>query len=142
MKKFIFKILILIFILLFILFSIILGLGYLKYKNATYEISLTDKIQEIRNQDNFTKLEDISENYKNAVVSVEDHRFYNHKGVDYFSLFHSTYVNIKSKSLDYGASTITQQVRKAFIFFSRKVCYKKSRRNICSLQLRKKLLKR
>ena len=52
MKKLIFKLLFWIFIILFIIFSIILGLGYLKYKNAVNNISLIDKVQETFNLTN------------------------------------------------------------------------------------------
>jgi len=121
MKKIVFKIIFWILLIILIISSIFIGLGYLKYKEAINKISLTDKVNEIRSSKNYTKLDRISDNYENAVVAVEDHRFYNHKGVDYLSLFHSTYVNIKSKSLDYGASTITQQVRKTIVFFTRKI---------------------
>lgn len=120
MRKLIIKILLWIFIILFILCSIVLGLGYLKYKEATDKISVVDKVQEIRESDNYTKLKDISDDYKNAVVAIEDHRFYNHNGIDILSILRSTYVNFKIKSLDYGASTITQQVGRLMYFTQEK----------------------
>ena len=132
MRKLFFKLIFWILILLLLVLSVIIGLGYIKYKEAINNISLHDKIEEIRNQENYTKLENISDTYKKAVIATEDHRFYDHKGIDYLSLFHSTYINIRSKSLDYGASTITQQVRKTFIFFSRKIFFKKNCRNFLS----------
>ena len=105
---------------LFLIFSIILGLGYLKYKEAIDEISIIDKIQEIRESENYIKLQDISVDYKNAVVAIEDHRFYDHSGIDILSIIRSTYVNLKSKSLDYGASTITQQTGRLMYFTQEK----------------------
>lgn len=120
MRKLIIKILLWIFIILFILCSIVLGLGYLKYKEATDKISVIDKVQEIRESDNYTKLKDISDDYKNAVIAIEDHRFYNHNGIDILSILRSTYVNFKIKSLDYGASTITQQVGRLMYFTQEK----------------------
>ena len=120
MKKFIFKIFLWIFIILLLIFSIIAALGYFKYKDAIKEISLIDKVQEIRGNDNYTKLEDISDDYKNAVVAIEDHRFYNHNGIDIISMVRSTYFNLKIKSLYYGASTITQQVGRLLYFTQEK----------------------
>lgn len=120
MKKLILKILLWIFIILFILCSIVLGLGYLKYKEATDKISVIDRVKEIQENDNYTKLENISDDYKNAVIAIEDHRFYNHKGIDVLSIIRSTYVNFKIKSLDYGASTITQQVGRLMYFTQEK----------------------
>ena len=120
MKKFIFKIFLWIFIILFLTFLIIAGLGYLKYRKAINEISLIDKVKEIQKSDNYTKLEDVSSDYKNAVIAIEDHRFYNHNGIDILSMIRSTYVNLKIKSLDYGASTITQQVGRLLYFTQEK----------------------
>lgn len=116
MKKFIFKIFLWIIILLLVILSIILGLGYLKYKEAINNINLSAAVSEIKALDNYTKLEDICKDYRNAVVAIEDHRFYNHNGIDFLSIIRSTYVNFKSKSLNYGASTITQQVGRNIYF--------------------------
>ncbi len=120
MKKLILKILLWFFIILFIICSLVLGLGYLKYKEATDKISVIDKVKEIKESENYTRLEDISNDYKNAVVAIEDHRFYDHKGIDVLSIVRSTYVNFKRKSLDYGASTITQQVGRLMYFTQEK----------------------
>lgn len=120
MKKFIIKLLFWIFIILFIIFSIIFGLGYLKYKNAITELSITDKINEIRSRENYIKLENVSTDYKNAVIAIEDHRFYEHSGIDILSIIRSTYVNFRIKSFEYGASTIPQQVGRLMYFTQEK----------------------
>lgn len=120
MKKVVLKILLWTFIIIFIIFSIFLGLGYLKYKEATDNISISNTIDEIRNSKDFTKLENISDDYKKAVVAIEDHRFYNHSGIDIISIVRSMYVNLKTMSLDYGASTITQQVGRIMYFTQEK----------------------
>ena len=137
MKKFLFKIFLWIFIILFIIFSIILGLGYLKYKKATDNISLIDKVQEIRESENYTKLENVSVDYKNAVVAIEDHRFYEHNGIDILSIIRSTYVNLKSKSLTYGASTITQQLGRLMYFSQEKSFIRKVSEVFVAFELEK-----
>ena len=60
----------------------------------------------------YTELEDIPEDLKNAFVSIEDKRFYSHRGVD-FKRTASAALNyfIKFDS-SYGGSTITQQLIK------------------------------
>lgn len=120
MKKLIFKLLFWIFVILFIIFSIILGLGYLKYKNAINEISIADKVKQIQQNENYIKLDNVSTDYKNAVVAIEDHRFYTHSGIDVLSIIRSTYVNLRIKSFEYGASTITQQVGRLMYFTQEK----------------------
>ena len=131
MKKIILKIIFWVILILIILGSVIIGLGYIKYREAINRISIGDKIKEIQRKDNYTKLSNISDNYEKAVIAIEDHRFYEHTGIDFFTLIRSTYVNIRRKSIDYGASTITQQVRKAYVFFTRKIIFKKNRRIVC-----------
>ena len=120
MKKLILKLILWIVILLILAISLFAGLGYLKYKDATSKLSLSDAVNQIRSGEDYIKLEDISQDYKNAVVAVEDHRFYSHKGIDVISMLRATYVNIKSSSLTYGASTITQQVGRLLYFTQEK----------------------
>lgn len=62
---------------------------------------------------------DISQNVKDAIVSIEDERFYDHSGIDPIGILRSVYVNFKSwitgTNNTQGASTITQQyVRNAY----------------------------
>jgi len=51
----------------------------------------------------------ISPNVKNAVVSIEDARFYEHNGVDFEGIGRALVKDILSASAAQGASTITQQ---------------------------------
>ncbi len=137
MKKVILKIILWLFILLFIIFAIFLGLGYIKYKEAIDNKSLASAISEIRENENYVKIEEVSEDYKNAVVAIEDHRFYSHNGIDVISILRSTYVNLISKSLDYGASTITQQVARNIYFTQEKSPIRKIAEIIVAFDLEK-----
>ena len=51
----------------------------------------------------------ISPNVKNAVVSIEDARFYEHNGVDFRGIARALVSDIVSGSAQQGASTITEQ---------------------------------
>ncbi|HEX7059498.1 MAG TPA: transglycosylase domain-containing protein [Solirubrobacterales bacterium] len=51
----------------------------------------------------------ISPNVKNAVVSIEDSRFYEHNGVDFQGIGRALIKDILSQSAAQGASTITEQ---------------------------------
>ncbi|MEY3624706.1 MAG: hypothetical protein RL696_87 [Actinomycetota bacterium] len=53
--------------------------------------------------------EEMSENLINAVVAVEDPRFYEHGGVDIISLLRATLTNLATFGEGPGASTITMQ---------------------------------
>ncbi len=68
----------------------------------------------------WVNIEDISDNLKNAVVSVEDKNFYKHQGFDYLRIAKAMINNIKSKSLLEGASTISQQyVKNMYLSFDK-----------------------
>ena len=58
----------------------------------------------------------ISPNIKNAVVSIEDARYYEHSGVDFQGIARALVKDVLSQSAAQGASTITQQfVKNALI---------------------------
>src|SRR4051812_34888315 len=52
---------------------------------------------------------DISPNVKNAVIAIEDKRFYEHSGVDYRGIARAVLQDVLRKRAAQGASTITQQ---------------------------------
>ena len=52
---------------------------------------------------------EISPYIKNAVIAIEDKRFYEHRGVDYRGIARALWQDILSGSAQQGASTITQQ---------------------------------
>jgi penicillin-binding protein 1A len=51
----------------------------------------------------------ISPNIKNAVIAIEDRRFYEHKGVDYKGIGRAFWQDVLSRRAAQGGSTITQQ---------------------------------
>ncbi len=51
----------------------------------------------------------ISQNVKNATVSIEDSRFYQHSGIDFHGIARALVEDVLSRSAKQGASTITQQ---------------------------------
>ena len=61
---------------------------------------------------NWVKLDQISDHLINATISAEDKHFYNHFGFDYLRIIKALYTNIKNGSTLEGASTITQQYAK------------------------------
>lgn len=56
--------------------------GYDMYRDAISQISLKDKVEQIRSKENYTEFAELPETYVDAVLSVEDHRFYGHIGID------------------------------------------------------------
>ena len=55
-------------------------------------------------------LDQISTHFKDAVIAIEDHRFYLHPGIDPVALTRATFYNLRSRGGTQGGSTITQQL--------------------------------
>lgn len=120
------KILSFIFLILLIIIIYTILNGYKMYKDAIEKMPIDKKIEEIKDELNYTKLENVTEIFKNAVIAVEDHRFYEHKGIDMISTTKAFFTNINNKEIITGGSTITQQLAKNMYFsqekkFSRKI---------------------
>ena len=56
--------------------------GYGMYRDAVERKPLTQEVERIRSKPDYVSIEELPEIYKEAVVSVEDHRFYSHFGID------------------------------------------------------------
>ena len=109
------KILLILFIILFTIALIFFIIGYSTYSKALKEKPLVTRVQEITSDEHFVKFNDMSTDYRNAVIAVEDHRFYDHGAIDIIAIGRALYTNIKNWDLREGGSTITQQVAKNIV---------------------------
>lgn len=123
--KFIKKLLVSLIILIIIICSILFLIGQFYYSKALKEKPLITRVDEITNQENFVIFEEMSSYYRNAVISVEDHRFYDHGPVDFIAIARAIFTNIKNGELQEGGSTITQQVVKNVVFSQEKSLLRK-----------------
>ena len=99
---------------------LVIGNGYNMYKNAIEEIPLQEKVKEIQSKENYVKLQELPQIYLDAVISVEDHRFYKHGGIDIIAIGRALFNDIKAMSFVEGGSTITQQIAKNEYFTQEK----------------------
>ena len=121
MIKFLKEILIFIFLWVIIIFGVFVYQGYNLYKEAINETSILDKIEEIKKEnENYIEYENLPKDYLNAIVAVEDRRFFEHNGVDLISITRAIIKDIQTMSLAEGGSTITQQLAKNTYFTQRK----------------------
>lgn len=60
-------------------------------------------------------LKNVPKHVKDAVLSIEDHRFYEHSGIDFFSLLRAFVKNVLKGRAAQGGSSITQQLAKNFL---------------------------
>jgi len=63
-------------------------------------------------RDHYVSLADIPLTMQQAIIAVEDRRFYNHWGFDIEGILRATLVNLQNGTWEEGGSTITQQLAK------------------------------
>ena len=100
--------------------------GYGMYREAVAYRPISQTVEELRATDTYTELDELPQTYLDAVVAVEDHRFYEHGGIDPIAICRAAFNDLRTLSLREGGSTITQQVAKNLFFtqdkhFERKV---------------------
>lgn len=118
--KIIKRIIIIITLIALVTAAVLIKNGYEMYKNAIDEIPLAEKVENIRKKENYTKIEEVPQIYIDAVISVEDHRFYKHNGIDIIAITRAAINDIKAMSFVEGGSTIPQQLSKNIYFTQEK----------------------
>ncbi|WP_447970357.1 penicillin-binding protein 1A [Nitrospira sp. M1] len=77
----------------------------------------------------YIPIDGIPQSLINAIVAVEDSRFFEHPGLDVVGIFRAAWTNLKSGGKVQGASTITQQLART-LFLSRERTYKRKIREL------------
>lgn len=88
----------------------------------------------------FVRINDIPQNLKDAVLAIEDRRFYQHRGVDYHGIARAIKNNLSGVSRE-GASTITMQVAKNFFSHGKRGLKEKIYETLLALKIEKNLSK-
>ena len=82
---------------------------------------------------------EISPHIKNAVIAIEDRRFYGHEGVDYTGIARALWQDILRRSAAQGGSTITQQfVKNALAAQGNRSVFQKLRESALAYHLERK----
>jgi membrane peptidoglycan carboxypeptidase len=119
--KLIKKLFLILLIALVIVSAVILKKGHDLFEEALEETSIKDKIVEIKeNTENYTTYDELPQKYIDAVISVEDRRFFYHSGIDLISIGRAIAKDITTLKLAEGGSTITQQLAKNTYFNQKK----------------------
>jgi len=88
---------------------------------ANRQLPSLDTLTAFRDTPDYVELRQFPAALREAVVAIEDDRFYLHDGVDYVGVMRAGIANL-SDDLSQGASTITMQVARNF-FLSRQKTY-------------------
>lgn len=130
------------------LVAVILGIigffaikGAVMWNDAKEALPIDTVIPDIRNNENYISFEELPKFYIDAVVSVEDRRFFDHKGIDPKAICRAVLYDVKTMSLAQGGSTITQQLAKNIWFSEEKRLERKFAEVYAALELEKKLSK-
>lgn len=91
---------------------------------------------------NYTTIDNIPDNLKNAVVATEDRRFYEHGGFDFISIGRALYIDIKERKFKEGGSTITQQLAKNLFLSNDKTMKRKFKEIFFTMELERKYTKK
>jgi penicillin-binding protein 1A len=89
----------------------------------------------------FVRVQDFPMVMKQAVISAEDERFYQHGGVDYLGLIRAAATNILAGKIKGGASTITQQVARNFFLSNEQTLTRKISEWLLAFKIEKSLTK-
>ncbi len=77
----------------------------------------------------------IPEVVKNAVIAIEDQRYFNHSGIDLRRMVAALYADIRAGRFAQGASTITQQLAKMVFLSPEKTISRKIKEILLSFQI-------
>ncbi|RZA33583.1 MAG: penicillin-binding protein, partial [Lysobacteraceae bacterium] len=86
------------------------------------------------------RFKDIPDVMKKAVLSIEDDRFYEHSGIDYWGILRAAFRNATTSTRQ-GASTITQQVARNFFLSSEQTMKRKAYEALLAWKIEKNLSK-
>ncbi|ONI38472.1 hypothetical protein AN639_05545 [Candidatus Epulonipiscium fishelsonii] len=104
---------------IFLITGILVYQGYSEYKEVIAEKPVLELIEEIKGMHpTYTKYSDISPNFIEAIIAVEDRRFRTHKGFDSIGIIRAGVTNLLENRIAQGGSTITQQLAKNIYFSS------------------------
>jgi membrane carboxypeptidase/penicillin-binding protein len=80
-------------------------------------------------------LNDVSKHVINAVLSAEDHRFYDHEGVDFVRVAGAIFRNLRAGRKAEGGSTVTQQLARTSFLSSDKTYRRKLKEIVLAAQI-------
>ena len=117
--KFLRRLFLCILIILFLGAGFLTGSGYLCYRESVNEKSILSAVEPYVKDPEFVSFYDIDTDFVNAVVAVEDKRFFSRHGFDWVALIRAIVNNLEAGRAVEGASTITQQTAKNLYYLGK-----------------------
>ncbi|MEJ7605871.1 MAG: biosynthetic peptidoglycan transglycosylase [Bryobacteraceae bacterium] len=111
-------------------------------RTVPYEPELiTNLFDRTREKRRIVRFSDLPKVLVNAVVSVEDKRFFQHSGFDPLRIIKAAYIDLKAGRHAQGASTLSMQLARGFWLTPEKTVRRKLAETMITLHLEKKLSK-
>ncbi|MDM5226753.1 penicillin-binding protein 1A [Cytobacillus sp. NJ13] len=93
------------------------------------------------NKNEGISIDQIPDHMKNAVIAIEDHRFYEHGGIDLKGIGRAFFTNLKAGGIVEGGSTLTQQLTKNALLSAEKTYKRKLEEFFLALEIEKEYSK-
>jgi membrane peptidoglycan carboxypeptidase len=87
------------------------------------------------------RLRDVPKRVRNAVVAIEDDRFYQHHGVDFRGIMRAAVANLRSGEISQGGSTLSQQLIKNLVTGNSRTIDRKLREAMYAVELERRMSK-
>ncbi len=86
-------------------------------------------------------LEEIPQTLRQAVIAIEDERFYSHPGVDVRGTVRAVWRNLLAREIVEGGSTITQQLARSLFLTRRRALSRKLAEMVLAVEIERRLTK-
>lgn len=87
------------------------------------------------------QLNDLPKHLTDAFLASEDHRFYDHRGVDFLGILRAAVKNLQSGRVVEGGSTITQQLAKVLFLTRERTISRKLREALLAVRIERRFSK-
>ena len=88
------------------------GQGYIRYKRELEALPLEAAVSAYSKDPDYVPFDQIDEDFVNAVIAVEDKRYFKRSGYDLIALCRALYHNFLAGGMVEGGSTISEQIAK------------------------------
>jgi penicillin-binding protein 1B len=102
---------------------------------------LTNLFDSSREKRRKIRFEDIPTNLREALLSAEDKRFFEHPGFDLVRILGAAWADVRHDARAQGASTLTMQLSRSFFFTTERTWRRKLAETIVSLELEHRFTK-
>ncbi|MBI2818016.1 MAG: PBP1A family penicillin-binding protein [Acidobacteria bacterium] len=104
-------------------------------------VLVTNLFGKTREKRRLVPFSDLPTNLVNAILAIEDRRFFQHSGVDYLRILKAAYVDFRARRVQQGASTITMQLARSLFLTPQRTFKRKAEETLVAFQMERRLSK-